>query len=121
VDIADLRGRVVLVDFWATWCGPCLAALPALKDAYAKLHDRGFDIIGISGDDDRDALESFVRKQKMAWPQYFESSDGQNRMFEKYDIVPIPTLWLVDKKGVIRSVEAEGDLVEAVEKLLAEG
>ena len=118
VDLQALKGKVVLVDFWATWCGPCMAELPNLKAAYEKLHTKGFEIVGISVDRERDALEKVISDRKIAWPQYFE--EGGNKFAEKFEIIPIPTMWLVDKKGNLRDLNARGELAEKVEKLLAE-
>jgi thiol-disulfide isomerase/thioredoxin len=118
VDLQSMKGKVVLIDFWATWCGPCMAELPNVKAAYEKLHAKGFEIIGISVDRERDALEKVVSDRKIAWPQYFE--EGGNKFAEKFEIVPIPTMWLVDKKGNLRDLNARGELPEKVEKLLAE-
>src|SRR6266478_4104672 len=120
VDLSKLQGKVVLIDFWATWCGPCVAELPNVKAAYEKLHPKGFEIIGISFDRSKSDLQSFITKQKMPWQQYFDGLTWDNKIGKKYGIQGIPTMWLVDKKGNLREMEARGNLAERVEKLLAE-
>jgi len=120
VDLAAMRGKVVLIDFWATWCGPCVAELPHVLEAYAKLHDRGFEIVGISFDSDRAKLESMVRANGMAWPQFFDGKGWQNQFGQQHGIRAIPTMWLVDKRGRLVSKNARANLAAQVEKLLAE-
>jgi thiol-disulfide isomerase/thioredoxin len=120
VNLAAMKGKVVLVDFWATWCGPCIAELPHVKAVYEKLHARGFEIIGISLDQDKDALVGFVEKQGMSWPQFFDGKGWENELAQRFGINSIPTLWLVDKKGVLRDIEARGNLQDKVERLLNE-
>ena len=73
-----MKGKVVLIDFWATWCMPCVGEIPHVKEAYDQFHSKGFEVIGISLDDDKSKLKKFVVDQKMEWPQYF---DG--KQFEK--------------------------------------
>jgi thiol-disulfide isomerase/thioredoxin len=120
VDLSEMKGKVVLVDFWATWCGPCVAEIPRVKEAYTKLHSKGFEIVGISFDKDKAKLESFVKDKGMEWPQFFDGKAWQNEYGQKYGINAIPTMWLVDKKGNLREPNARGDLAAKVEKLLAE-
>jgi thiol-disulfide isomerase/thioredoxin len=120
INTADLRGKVLLIDFWATWCGPCIAELPNVKATYAKLQPRGFEIVGISFDQSREALEALVRKEGIAWPQHFDGEGWESDLAERYKISGIPTMWLVDKKGVVRDVNAREDLAAKVEKLLKE-
>ena len=120
VDINKLKGKVVLIDFWATWCGPCVAELPNVKKTYAKFHEKGFEIIGISLDQSRDKLSKFVEKEKMPWPQHFDGQGWKNEYAVKYGIQGIPVMWLIDKKGNLVDMKARGGLDEKVEKFLAE-
>jgi len=120
VNVAKMREKVVLIDFWATWCPPCVGEVPNVKAAYEKLHDKGFEIVGISFDQSKEALEKFVAKQEMAWPQYFDGEGWGNKFGKQFGINGIPTMWLVDKKGNLRDVNARGALEEKVTKLLAE-
>lgn len=120
VDLSQLKGKVVLVDFWATWCGPCVAELPKVKAAYDKLHEKGFEIVGISFDQEKDALEKFVKEKSMAWPQYFDGKGWENKFGQEFGINSIPAMWLIDKKGILRDQNGREDLASKVEKMLAE-
>jgi thiol-disulfide isomerase/thioredoxin len=120
VDVTKLKGKVVLIDFWATWCPPCVGELPHVKEAYDKLHAQGFEIVGISLDKDKDKLTAFVGEHKMEWPQFFDGLYWQNKYAVQFGIESIPAMWLVDKKGVLRDINGRADLSNKVTKLLAE-
>jgi peroxiredoxin len=118
VDLAKLQGKVVLVDFWATWCGPCVVELPKLKAAYDRFHQRGFEIVGISFDSNRAALEKFVAEKSLAWPHYFDGKGWQNEIGREYAINSIPTMWLIGKDGKVSDLNARQDLEAKIETLL---
>ncbi|HSU69356.1 MAG TPA: TlpA disulfide reductase family protein [Tepidisphaeraceae bacterium] len=119
---ADWKGKVIFVDFWATWCGPCRAELPRVKKAYADYHDKGLEVLGVSCDNDGDDLKKFLDENKdMPWPQLFDvKKPGWHPLATSYGIEGIPTMFLIDKKGVLRSVTARENFEEMIPKLLAE-
>jgi thiol-disulfide isomerase/thioredoxin len=120
VDLAKLRGKVVLIDFWATWCVPCIAELPNVKQAYAAYHDRGFEVIGIALDRqaDRQKLIDFVAKHELPWPQYFDGKYWQTEPAVKYAVKAIPAMFLLDQNGKVVSTNARGELLEKEVKRL---
>jgi len=119
IDVSKMKGKVVLIDFWATWCGPCVAELPNVKRAYKKLHPKGFEIVGISLDSKESALRRFVKKEKMPWPQYFDGKGWKNSISTAHGIRSIPAMWLVDKQGNLADLNARAGLEDKVEELLA--
>lgn len=97
--LSDYRGKVVLLDFWGTWCGPCVAAVPKLVEAYGKLHAQGFEILGIDTDDAEEKLRAFIAEKKMPWAQALEKDGGPIQKL--YRIVGFPTYYLIGKNGII--------------------
>ena len=118
VDLAKMRGKVVLVDFWATWCPDCITEAPGVVDAYKKYHDQGFEIVGISLDEDKATLLAFTQQNGMVWPQYFDGKKWNNDVGTSFDVSSIPAMWLVDKKGLLVTKNGRDDLAGQVEKLL---
>ncbi len=119
IDIAQYKGKVVLVDFWATWCGPCVSELPNVQNTYSNYHDDGFEIIGISLDKDRTRLEKFIEKNDLPWPQYFDGKGWKNKISTRFDIYSIPSTFLVDGEGIVRYANLRGSALKyAVEDLL---
>jgi thiol-disulfide isomerase/thioredoxin len=113
LSVGGFKGKVVLVEFWATWCGPCRAELPNIIATYKKYHDRGFEIIGVSLDSDRDKLESFLKKQKMTWPQYFDCLGWENKLAGKYGVESIPFTILIGPDGKIIGTDLRGEKLES--------
>ena len=121
ISVANYKGKVVLVDFWATWCGPCVGEMPNVIKTYGKYHDKGFEIIGVSLDQDKDKLTSFIKENKMPWPQFFDGQGWQNKLAVKYGIQSIPSNYLIGKDGKIIDMELRGDaLDDAVGKALTQ-
>lgn len=119
IDLAKMTDKVVLVDFWATWCGPCVAEMPNVVAAYAKYKEKGFEVIGISLDEDKGALEKFIADNKMPWPQYFDGKRWENELAQHFGISGIPATFLVGKGGKIVASNLRGPaLDEEIEKAL---
>ncbi len=119
VSVAAYRGRVTMIDFWATWCPPCRGEMPNVIATYQKYHAQGFDIIGVSLDEDRNALANFTQNEGMIWQQYFDGRGWKNKLAQKYGVDSIPMDYLLDRHGIIIGKELRGgELGEAVARAL---
>ena len=120
VSLANYKGKVVLIDFWATWCGPCKGELPNVQKVYGKYHDQGFEIVGVSLDSDKGKLESFTSQHNMPWQQFFDGQGWKNKLAVKYGIESIPATFLVDGDGKVIGRGLRGEALEtAVSAALA--
>ncbi len=119
IDLTTMKDKVILVDFWATWCRPCVAEMPNVVAAHKKYQDQGFEVVGISLDEDKGAVESFVSDNSMDWPQYFDGKGWENEIAQRFGVSSIPATFLVGKDGKIVASNLTGPaLEEAIEKAL---
>ena len=119
IRMEDYKGKVLLIDFWATWCGPCIGELPNVLEAYKKYHAKGFEILSISFDSDRSKFEKFIKERGMTWRHYFDGKRWGNEIGALYNIRAIPHTILVGKDGKIAAINLRGGrLIETVRELI---
>ena len=118
ISLENYRGQVVLLDFWATWCPPCIAEIPNVKKTYEKYKDQNFQIIGISLDKSKEPLEKYIEKKELSWRQYW---DNTGKISNLYKVQAIPSTFLIDGAGIIRKTSLRGHALEhAVAELVKE-
>ena len=112
LSLTAYKGKVVLIDFWATWCPPCQRELPNLLKVYQAHHGQGFDIIGVSLDSDRNKLVSFLKEKGMTWPQAFDGQGWGGTLVTQYGVHRLPSTFLLDGQGMIIGKNLQGDELE---------
>ena len=121
ISLGDYRGKVVLLDFWAVWCGPCLGEIPGIKAVYEKYHDKGFEVIGVSLDEDAAVLREFIKEKEVPWRQILDSEGFGGTFAKRYGIRSIPAPFLIDREGKVISVKARGNLLSELVEAEIEG
>ena len=114
---------MIVIDFWATWCVPCVAEMPRMKELYKKFHDQGVEFIGVSLDlpadeGGLDSLKRFVKEKEIAWPQYYQGSGWDSTFSRSCGITMIPTVFVIDAAGKLHSTDASGELDTMLPELL---
>lgn len=119
-NLETMKGSVVLIDFWATWCGPCVREIPTLKTAYEMYRDHGLEIVGVSLDrDTRHEFEAWLAKNEITWPQIFDGQGWKSPIANQFNIRSIPCTILLDRDGTVAAVDLRGqDLVSAIAQKL---
>ncbi len=119
IKLSSLKGKVVLLDFWASWCVPCRVSNRNLTKVYSKYKDKGFEIFGVSLDDEPGAWKAAVKRDKVSWLQVNEPGGWMAKAALDWDVMAIPTSYLIDKEGRLLAMDlTEKQLEKALETLL---
>ncbi|WP_165229816.1 TlpA disulfide reductase family protein [Aquisphaera insulae] len=122
VSLRGLKGQVVVIDFWATWCGPCVASMPALKELNDRYKDKGLSVLAVNldeGDEGREKMAAFVAKNGLPWPQYHDGKAWESPLVERLGVTAIPALVVIDRAGKIAELDAHDRLAEILPRYLA--
>ncbi len=122
--LSDLKGKVVVIDFWATWCGPCIAEMPKMKELYSQYKDQGVEFVGVSLDQapsagGREKLLNYIAENDIAWPQYYQGNYWDSEFSKGWGINSIPAIFIVDADGNLHTTEARGKLETLIPELIA--
>ena len=119
ISLSSMKGKVVLVDFWASWCLPCRKNNPELVRVYEKFKAQGFEILGVSIDQKKNDWLNAIRKDGLLWPQVVDQKGWNAKSTYDYGLDGIPTSFLLDKEGKVQAISLKGDALEReIKKLL---
>jgi thiol-disulfide isomerase/thioredoxin len=119
IKLSSLNGKVVLIDFWASWCGPCRAANPSVQKLYKKFRDSGFEVYAVSLDVNKPLWLRAIRHDRLTYTQVIDSDGWLSKVAEQYYVDAIPTNFLLDRNGKIVAINLEGkDLFDTVKGLV---
>ena len=109
LSLDKFKGKVVLLDFWASWCGPCREEMPDVVRIYKKFSKENFVLVGINLDTNRDAFDNYTKQQGMDWPQYYDGRGWNNEISRLYNVSGIPHTVLIDQEGIVRATGLRGE------------
>ncbi len=112
INLSSFKGKVVLIDFWASWCGPCRAANPKVARLYKKFKDKGFEVFGVSIDESKNAWTKAIRQDRIKYVQVNDNAGLDSKVTFKYSVEAIPTSFLLDRTGKIIAIDLEGKELE---------
>lgn len=119
IKLSSFRGKVVLIDFWASWCAPCRAANPFVQKLYIKYKDQGFEVIGVSLDTKQKEWLKAIKQDRLKYTQVIDNSGWRSKVAERYFVELLPTNFLVDRTGKIVAIDLEGkELFDKVKSLV---
>lgn len=119
IKLSSLNGKVVLIDFWASWCAPCRAANPYVQKLYKKYHEKGFEVFAVSLDVKKQAWLKAIKKDKLTYTQVIDNSGWNSKVAEQFFVDMIPTNFLLDQNGKIVGINLEGkELFDKVKQLV---
>ena len=117
--LSSLQGKVVLIDFWASWCAPCRAANPYVQKLYKKYKDQGFEVFAVSLDVKKDAWLKAIKKDKLTYTQVIDNAGWNSKVAERFYVDALPTNFLLDKNGKIVAINIEGkEMFDTVKRLV---
>jgi peroxiredoxin len=119
IKLSSLTGKVVLVDFWASWCAPCRQANPYIQKLYKKYQDKGFEVFGVSLDAKKEAWLKAVKQDKLTYTGVIDNAGWNSKVAERFYVDQLPTNFLLDRTGKIVAINIEGkEMFDAVKKLV---